>query len=454
VSWPWLATLKELVEKKPLVILGLQQEWKRLRDSRRGVNEFTITRPHSEVHELRVPTPCLILGGDNETGDSLYFGLISSCAAVSTLGSRIKVKRAMQIAPRSRTELVQLLSRRVHRSNLNERVNSGASVIALTPKLSSHIIEQLASIEGNRGAMRTVADSLSSPKQFRSMAALQEDALQTALRAFGLAPGAQAINVELVENRETALARIGVIEDSVIEHDARRVPEYELVSSDITGRTIFTKDRDRLEVYTANRRPLEEVFGVDLIYLNLTRQNVVMVQYKMLEPVHNADDTDWIYRPDQQFEEERARMKRFSTENLPGAYEYRLNTGVFYIKFVKRDGALRNGGIVIPLDHYELLRTDPACRGPRDGLRISYDSLSGRYLRATAFVNLLQSGYIGAHADDTAHFTILIDGVLKNERAVVAALQTERPASEVEADMRARTALDDEEVADFEDLIE
>jgi hypothetical protein len=60
-------------------------------------------------------------------------------------------------------------------------------------------------------------------------------------------------------------------EDSVIEHDARHLPGFDLVGSDITGRAVFTKDRERLEIFTANRRPLEHVFGVDLIYLNATR---------------------------------------------------------------------------------------------------------------------------------------------------------------------------------------
>src|SRR5690606_5813853 len=103
-------------------------------------------------------------------------------------------------------------------------------------------------------------------------------------------------------------------------------------------------------------------------------------------------------------------------------------------KFVKRDGSLKNGGIVIPLKHYEVLREDPSCRGPRGGLRISYESLSGRYLRANAFVNLLHSGYIGAHADATIHLRTLIDGVVKNDRAVVAALQRPVTASEIEED--------------------
>lgn len=200
------------------------------------------------------------------------------------------------------------------------------------------------------GVMRSISESLSAPKRFK---------------VFGLSSGSRATSLEVIEGRDTALARVWVMEDSVIEHDARQIPNYQLVGSDITGRAVFARGRERLEVFTANRRPLEEVFGVDLIYLNVTRENIVMVQYKMLERTWNdsEDKADLIYRPDTSLDSEIERMKRFSTDHAPREFDYRLNPGVFYLKFVKRDGLLTDGSAVIPLDHFELLRKDPACRG-------------------------------------------------------------------------------------------
>jgi hypothetical protein len=72
--------------------------------------------------------------------------------------------------------------------------------------------------------MRAVAESLSSPKRYRNAAALQEDAIRTAFHAFGLTPDDQASSLELVEGRETALGRVSIMEDSVVEHDARHSP--------------------------------------------------------------------------------------------------------------------------------------------------------------------------------------------------------------------------------------
>lgn len=272
--------------------------------------------------------------------------------------------------------------------------------------------------------MRAVAESLSVPKRFRGNAALQEDAVQTALAAFGLTSNDQALKVELVEGRATALGRVAIMEDSVVEHDARSVPGYSLIQSDVTGRAVFQKGEDQLEVFTANRRDLEHCFGVDLIYVNLTKQNVVMLQYKMLEAAKKSGDiTDWVYRPDSQLDVEIARMSVFATAHSPGPKEYRLNPQVFYMKFVKRDALLGDGGIIMPLDHFEKVRADKSFRGPKKGLRLSYKTLNGSYLRQTPFLDLVKCGYVGAHAQTSDEFRVLIESILDGNKAIVAAIQ-------------------------------
>jgi hypothetical protein len=42
---------------------------------------------------------------------------------------------------------------------------------------------------------------------------------------------------------------------------------------------------------------------------------------------------------------------------------------------------------------------------------------------------LIRSGYIGAHAETTQHLKTLVDAVLANDRAVVAAIQSGPPSS-------------------------
>lgn len=430
---PWLQPLRRLAEDKRLVIIRFEEaEWQSLNESRRGVHEFTVARAHGLFQGIGTPAPCLLVGtdvedeflGDQLASKGLYLGVVSSRSPITTLETRVKVRRCMRIQPDSEAGLRKLVKAKPFAKNLADRLRSESSVVELSPKLSKYVVERLASIPQNHAGMRAVAESLSSPKRYRNAAALQEDAVRTALHAFGLSPDEQATSVELVEGRETALARVSIMEDSVVEHDARHVPGYDLIESHLTGRAVFTRNGQRLDVYTANRRDLEHVFGVDLIYLNATRQNIVMLQYKMLEPSRSDDETDWIYRPDKKLEAEIKRMRKFAALHPPGPHEYRLNPAVFYLKFVKRDGVIRGGGIITPIDHFEQLRDDPSCRGPKGALRISYDGLDGRYMRQGAFLDLIRSGYIGAHAETTQHLKTLVEAVLANNRAVVAALQT------------------------------
>jgi len=220
----WLDNLKSLVQKKPLVVFQFDdEEWSRLRGSRRGANEFTIARSQDLFEKVRVPTACLVIGKGDE-GSEVYFGLASSRSAVTTLESRIKVKRASRIQPSSKLDIIRLVTEKVHGRNLRDRLATRESVIALSPKLSVHLIEQLAAIESNQGAKRAAVAPLSAPKYYRGMAAMQEDAVHTALRAFDFSPGDPAVSVELARGQDTALARVNIMEDSVFEHDARTFP--------------------------------------------------------------------------------------------------------------------------------------------------------------------------------------------------------------------------------------
>ncbi len=459
VSPSWLATLRQHVESKPCVLLRLDKsESGNLTESRHGFNEFTLARPHGLLSGIKTPTACVIFGsppGPGEANSHAYLGIVSSRSPITTLETRIKIKRALRIKPATVDGLVTLLGTGPQAGLLRKKLESTASVIVLSPMLSSSLIESMATIPDNQGPMRAVAESLHVCKRYTNFSAVQEDAVQTALKAFGLTANDRAEHVELIEGRATALARLPMmedavderplpsgdqpllqfrtplIEDSAIEKDARSVPGYTLTSSDLTGRALFKKGHEKLEVFTANRRDLEHVFGVDLIYVNLTKKNIVMVQYKMLEPNRrNGKAIDWLYRPEPNMAKEIARMKRFSKQHAPGPLEYRLNPQVFYLKFVKRDGALSDGSIVTPIDHYEQLLTDPTCKGPRNAVRISYESLGGRYLRQGAFLNLIQSGYIGAHAATTDYLRTLVQAVLNGDRAVIAAVQSPLDAGE------------------------
>ncbi len=424
MTMSWLETLKEYSEQHPIVVLRFDSDvWASLTNSRRGVGEFTIALPHNLVSGVKTPAPCLLLGKVDNV-EQMFFGLVSSKSPITTLESRIKVTRSVVIEPSSKAELSTLISDAPHAKNFSSRLKGEQAVFLLSPKLSSYLVGRLATIASNKGSLRAVAEKLSMPKRFKGNASMQEDAVQTALAAFGLSASDQATSVELAEGRSTALGRVAIMEDSVVEHDARTISGHSLIQSDVTGRAVFKKGENQLEVFTANRRELEHCFGVDLIYVNLTKQNVVMLQYKMLEPSSKTNDqTDWIYRPDSQLDAEISRMNAFAAGHAPGPKEYRLSPQVFYMKFVKRDASLGDGGIISPIEHFEKVRADTSVKGPKKGLRLSFRSLNGRYLRQTPFLDLIKCGYIGAYLRTTADLRVLIEAILDGNKAVVAAVQ-------------------------------
>lgn len=238
-----------------------------------------------------------------------------------------------------------------------------------------------------------------------------------------------------LEGDDTALARVRLREDMVIEHDARSVPDWTLKSSYQTGRATFTQGEEQLDIITANKQPLEEILGVDLIYLNRTHRALVMLQYKMMEPVGRGsferfgkddlefDEREWLVWIDQQFKAELGRMARFDKDLSPeGAF--RLNSGAFFFKLMRRYAATNTAGIILSLGHLNSLIESGALYGPRGGLRISFNALRGHYLRGGAFVELVRSGYIGTRDATTDHLEALIEAALDSGHAVVAAVQS------------------------------
>jgi hypothetical protein len=431
----WLQSLKSWVKEYPCVLVDLtNEEWEKLSESRRGVGQFTMARSHEFFDRVCVPTLCFVFGGSDThrrgqrvKDEVCLLGKISSRMRVSSLETRVKISRAVPLESITRAGLATLLGHSIHATNLQDRLSRTEPIVPLSPELSSALLGAIAEDTRNAAILKTVGEGLRRTKTFSSQRALQDDAIQTALRTFGLSADEGASELQIVEGNDSALSSIPLHEDTVIQHESRVVTGFTYVSGDITGRAVFEKDRKRLEVFTANKLPLERVFGVDLVYLNLSQRNLVMVQYKMLE--HDKSG-DWIYRPDVKLDEEIARMDKFAAINAAPPQEYRLNEEAFYLKFVKRNGLLTNGSILTPLTHYKQIVNSSMTRGSKGGLRISYERLEGCYMRQSTFIDLLQAGYIGTYTDSTSAFQTLIEQIVAGNRSVVAALQYPSSASD------------------------
>lgn len=438
------------LKKRGLTILRLSgEEWQELLNGRKGGARFTLVFPHDVARAAKAKSPVLVViaGGRAYEGDwdepvkvqaQLKLGWIKSIQAVATRDSRVSFDYLRTVGPRTLGKLAGSGVPAQLKPHIDRAIASKAPFTGLTPKVSDWFIDRVAAKENDRPALSQLLALLGRQTTFRNAVALEEDALTLALKAFG-AKDAPATELALTQ-RTTALAGARLQEDVVIEHDARWMPGWTLNDSDLTGRAVFTQGDDELQVFTANKQPLERLFGVDLIYLNERQRAIVMVQYKMMDPeprqfrtietlfgsMKEQLDSEWTVPIDKQFKTEIARMKRF-TKAIGGSDAYRMHASPFFFKLVRRNGATGNAGLLLSLEHLEHMMAGGTLTGPKGGLRISYNVLAGQYLRGETFVDVVRSGYVGSHSATTAHLEQLIKATLDGGRAVVAAIERTLP---------------------------
>lgn len=413
-----MTPLSQLLEKwllrRPLIVALFDQGFSEsIRESRRGFLQFTAARSHDELDGLKLPSICLA-EVTTDAGIHCFLGIVQSKMAVTTFESRVSFQSLKPFWQISLSEILLRLPDRRFATLLEGKLNQSNFLTQLSPKLSTEIGKLLA--EHNAAKLDQIAQQLPRFRPVSTPEWEQRDAVKTALAAFGMTES-EAQEYEIA----TAQTPNRKLEDYVIWKDASGIPGFDLVRRFESGHRVFVKGEERLDIFLANKGPLELMMGVDLIYINATQGNTVMVQYKMLERDKDDEDkTTWIFRPDGQFEKERLRM------TIPPVNEaredYRLNRIPFYFKFVKRHSAVdHTQSYVISNEHLELLLSSPAAIGPRGGIRITYEALGGSYLRESDFISLIRSGYIGTHRIETTALQPIIEAVANGDRALVLA---------------------------------
>lgn len=415
--------IAQWVERKPMFLIRFDEAFSEsLHNSRQGFERLTIVKPHSVLQDFKLPTLCL-MEIQQQGASRCYLATATRKIAVSTFDSRLTIKKLRSISSPSLQELGGKMTDARMKRMFVERLPAEGNFSNLSPKISGHLIETLAADSENQAALDTALSQLPKLREAPNTSWAQENAIQTAMNAFGMRGNAIAEEVALRHGTSSGLSLIGayLYEDNVVHADASYLPGFDAISPDVTGRAVFHKGDERLVIYTANKLPLEKMLGVDLIYINETRGNVVMVQYKMLEENKKVKG-DWHFRPNKQLQEEIARMK------IPviqvATSDYRLSRNPFFFKFVKRkidDDSHQS--FLVSLDHLNHILASASAKGPRSGVRMSYDTLNGTYLREADMIGLIRSGYVGTHRAETTALEAIIDAVAKGNKAVVLAWQ-------------------------------
>lgn len=415
------AKLAAWVEDKPLILARFDKELSdALHETRQGFEHLTIVRPHAVFHDFKVPTLCIIEVAERN-GPRCYLGAITRKKPVSTFDTRLTIKKLRSISPSSLAVLPDQLSQKRQNKLLTQRIPEGSGFVMLSSKLSSAIVDLLAQDKANHSALELALALMPNLRKLSAEAWAQEDAIALALDVFGIRSGVAPQSVALKTGATSGVGLLGayLYEDNVVHADATSLPGFERVAQDVTGRAVFEKGDERLVIYTANKLPLETMLGVDLIYVNETRGNIVMIQYKMLK---EEKGKDWTFRPDKQFNAEIARMKIPPAEGIKN--DYRLHPGPFFFKFVKRKVVNDSQqAFLLSLDHVIQVMNSSQSTGKKGGVRMSYQRLDGTYLREADVIGLIRSGYVGTHRVQTEALSVLIDEVARGNRALVLAWQ-------------------------------
>ncbi len=226
----------------------------------------------------------------------------------------------------------------------------------------------------------------------------------------------------------SGLENYRLMEDRMIIHDSKNVPEWTSINvpAHITAR--FTDGSKVLTIQNFNREDVETALGVDLMYFNEFYRSFVLIQYKAF----NTEGSAKVYRlSDSSYKEEYENMKNLQqhldkTQNENRQMNnYRFHRGVCYFKLCDRDLLDLNStemikGMYIPLDYWADLVNDDSTKGKRGGRFVSYDNV-GRYFNNTQFIELVKEGWIGTTINQSKQLEEIISEILSSGRSVILA---------------------------------
>jgi len=275
------------------------------------------------------------------------------------------------------------------------------------------------------------------PLKTRQILAIQKESVAAALSIAGFsrdplqrwAPKSGSQAISFLEGLPEARLR----EDAMVVHDLMNLPGYDLIKTMPYNAAIFEDNSKRLTVILANRQPLEQLLGTDLIYFNETYKSFVMVQYKAMEKEKGGE----CFRlPNHQLAEEISRMDKILAElkkcdSNDICDGFRLNENPFFLKLCYRtvfnpDDISLFPGMYIPIDYWRILANDPSIIGPLGGRKVTYENV-GRYFTNTDFISMVAKAWVGTTVKQSGVLKTAIRHTLEAGKAIALAIKTDNP---------------------------
>ena len=326
------------------------------------------------------------------------------------------------------------------RPHLNRIMHGGG---ILPPKTLQAFVDRIVDLD------ETVSDRLArfserrretlrrlAPKE-RSNLAFQKEALGLALKIGGFSRD------ELVAWRPVdgsprsfldGLPGARIREDVMLLSDFSTLPGFDAIGETTHyGAKVFENSDNpsmRMTVIMANRMPLEQQTGADLIYYNEAYRCFVMVQYKAMD--RDNDEAEFRWQDGDQFTKELERMETLLTQlraissgNDPDGFRFSQNP--FFLKFCPRvlfnpDDSGLFKGIYLPLDLWNRLDAAGKLKGKRGGNVLTYRNV-GRRINNSEFVGLVGGSWVGTSIEQSAILSKIIRHVLASGKTVAFAVK-------------------------------
>jgi hypothetical protein len=394
-------------------------------------------------HSRTAPLVCFVVNA----GKLTHMGLGRRGVRAGTGLSRLNIDQAEKLAnPLSVRKLLNRLPKR-NAVSVRKRFRSGG---LLTDKGLAAVVEVIRQIAPQASTLlerfsQTRTERIRRlSERARDNLAQQKEALLTALSIAGISrdpvqewtPSDEA-PVSFLDG----LPSVRLREDPMVVHDLQNLPGFEVIKTYPYGAAVFESEAtsERLTVILANRLPLEEQTGADLIYFNETYQSFVMVQYKAMErEVRRDGPAEAVYRlPNAQLKEEIDRMdavlvslKACSPNTEIGGF--RLTVNPFFLKLCPRlvfnpDDVGLVPGMYLPLDYWKLLENDPGIKGPKGGVRITYENAK-RHFDNTSFTTVVSKAWVGTTPTQSQVLQDVIRTTLETGKALAIAIKPKKSA--------------------------
>jgi hypothetical protein len=312
----------------------------------------------------------------------------------------------------------------------------------IPPKTVRAVVDVLGEMDPD---LREMLDRLSASRadmiaglgtRARENLALQKETLATALAIAGVQAEeilAWSPSTEEPTSFLDGLPGARVREDVMLYADISSLPGFSILKDapHIAARTFQSVDQQtRVTVVMANRLPLEEQTGADLIYFNETFRSFVLVQYKALEKV--TDEPEFRWTEGDQFTTELLRMDKLletlneaEADNNPDGF--RLTTNPFFLKFCSRvvfnpDDKGMFPGIYLPHGLWKALAGSDRLKGPRGGNLLTGKNV-GRRMNSPEFVMLVAGSWVGTTMKQSESLDALFKSILETGRTVTFAIK-------------------------------